>query len=113
MTASAGGDLGEMRTDRWDPLDPANASPVVAWLASEDSGWLTGAVLRVDGNTVQRLRPWEVDWESAHTAVSGERLDVEELPRAMRGMYGTLPMGAAAVRKSSRSAEKSSRSRQL
>ena len=29
--------------DASDPLEPANASPVVAWLASEQSGWLTGA----------------------------------------------------------------------
>src|SRR5439155_9825719 len=35
--------------DAWDPLDPANSSPVVAYLCSEQSAWLTGNVLRVDG----------------------------------------------------------------
>jgi len=39
----------EAASEGWDRLDPSNASPVVAWLCSEQSGWLTGQVLRVDG----------------------------------------------------------------
>src|SRR5207245_7865448 len=34
-------------TGGWDPYDPANTSPIVAFLCSEPSGWLSGAVLRV------------------------------------------------------------------
>jgi NAD(P)-dependent dehydrogenase (short-subunit alcohol dehydrogenase family) len=77
----------------WDPHDPANASPIVAWLASAESGWLTGAVLRITGNTLQRVRGWEVDDRSSTVARSGERFDVEELDLAVRKMYGTMPRG--------------------
>lgn len=75
----------------WDPLDPANASPVVAWLCSEASGWLTGAVLRIDGNTVHRMRGWTV--EGSYTARSGKALTTEELDLGMRRLYGAAPTG--------------------
>jgi NAD(P)-dependent dehydrogenase (short-subunit alcohol dehydrogenase family) len=77
----------------WDRFDPANASPVVAWLASAGSGWLTGAVLRVDGNTVQKVRGWEVDPRAGYRSRSGERLEATELDRGMRVALGTLPSG--------------------
>jgi NAD(P)-dependent dehydrogenase (short-subunit alcohol dehydrogenase family) len=77
----------------WDRFDPANASPVVAWLASAGSGWLTGAVLRVDGNTVQKVRGWEVDPRARYRSASGERLEATELDRGMRLALGTLPSG--------------------
>jgi Enoyl-(Acyl carrier protein) reductase len=77
----------------WDRFDPANASPVVAWLASAGSGWLTGAVLRVDGNTVQKVRGWEVDPRASYRSASGERLEATELDRGMRLALGTLPSG--------------------
>jgi NAD(P)-dependent dehydrogenase (short-subunit alcohol dehydrogenase family) len=77
----------------WDPKDPANASPVVAWLASAESGWLTGAVLRIIGNTVARVRPWEIDVATQYAARSGERLEADEVGRALRRMYGTIPTG--------------------
>jgi NAD(P)-dependent dehydrogenase (short-subunit alcohol dehydrogenase family) len=75
----------------WDPLDPANASPVVAWLCSEDSGWLTGAVLRVDGNTVRRVKGWSV--EGGYTAASQKALTAEELGLGIRRLYGVAPLG--------------------
>ena len=82
----AGSDSGD-----WDPLDPANASPVVAWLCSEESGWLSGAVLRVDGNTVRRVRGWTV--EGGYASTSGEALSVEELGLGIRKLYGAAPIG--------------------
>jgi NAD(P)-dependent dehydrogenase (short-subunit alcohol dehydrogenase family) len=88
--------LPSMRDDAdgsWDRFDPANASPVVAWLASAGSGWLTGAVLRIDGNTVQKVRGWEADPRLAYRAGGGERLDATELDRGMRLAAGTLPSG--------------------
>jgi NAD(P)-dependent dehydrogenase (short-subunit alcohol dehydrogenase family) len=75
----------------WDPLDPANASPVVAWLCSEESGWLSGAVLRIDGNTVRRVKGWTVD--DGYTAKAGEALDVGELGLGIRKLYGVAPVG--------------------
>lgn len=75
----------------WDPLDPANASPVVAWLCSEQSGWLSGSVLRVDGNTVQRVKGWSV--EGGYRSATGEELTVDELSIGIRKLFGTIPVG--------------------
>lgn len=75
----------------WDPLDPANASPVVAWLCSEESGWLSGSVLRIDGNTVQRIRGWTVD--GAYVSRSGAALEVAELGLGLRKLLGAAPVG--------------------
>ena len=75
----------------WDPLDPANASPLVAWLCSEESGWLTGAVLRVDGNTVQKVKGWTVD--GGYQSKSKEWLSVDELNLGLRRLYGVAPRG--------------------
>lgn len=79
------------RAADWDPLDPANASPVVAWLCSEESGWLSGAVLRIDGNTVRRVRGWTV--EDGYTAKAGRALEVGELGLGLRQLYGAAPVG--------------------
>ncbi len=84
--AGAGGEA-------WDPLDPANASPVVAWLCSEESGWLSGSVLRVDGNTVRRVRGWTV--EGGYKSTSGEALTTEELGLGIRKLFGAAPLGLA------------------
>jgi NAD(P)-dependent dehydrogenase (short-subunit alcohol dehydrogenase family) len=75
----------------WDPLDPANASPVVAWLCSEQSGWLTGTVLRIDGNTVRRVQSWTVG--DGYTSRSGEMLTSEELGLGIRKLFGAAPIG--------------------
>ena len=75
----------------WDPLDPANASPVVAWLCSEQSGWLSGQVLRVDGATLSRVQTWSI--AESYTAKSGEALDVNEIGLGLRKMLGAAPRG--------------------
>jgi NAD(P)-dependent dehydrogenase (short-subunit alcohol dehydrogenase family) len=82
--------------DDWDALDPGNSSPVVAWLASEGSGWLSGQVLRVDGRTVSRLEPWTVT--GSFGSRSGGRLEVDEIGAGLRGIYGTFPDGLAGLR---------------
>jgi hypothetical protein len=63
----------------------------VAWLCSKESGWLTGAVLRVDGNTVQKVKGWTVD--GGYKSKSGEWLTVEELGLGLRRLYGVAPRG--------------------
>ena len=35
----------------WNPMDPKNSSPVVAWLASDDAQYVTGQVIRVIHDT--------------------------------------------------------------
>jgi NAD(P)-dependent dehydrogenase (short-subunit alcohol dehydrogenase family) len=43
----------------FDPLDPANASPVVVALCTDEAQDMTGQVLFVYGGTVNVLRPWD------------------------------------------------------
>jgi NAD(P)-dependent dehydrogenase (short-subunit alcohol dehydrogenase family) len=75
----------------WDRLDPANASPVVTWLCSEESGWLTGQILRVDGNTLIKVGGYTID--GSIDSASGETLTVEELRVGIRKLYGAFPRG--------------------
>ncbi len=81
--------------DGWDPMDPGNSSPVVAYLASAHSGWLTGQVLRVESNVVRRARTWTLEPDQ-YAAASGARLDAGELVDGMRRLYGTMPAGLQA-----------------
>ena len=90
MTATAGAD--DLDTGEWSPLDPANSSPVVAYLASEASSWLTGQVLRIEGNVVRRAHTWDLE-PGEYVARSGARLDAAELVDGMRKLYGTMPKG--------------------
>ena len=77
----------------WDPLDPANTSAVVAWLCAEESGWLSGSVLRIDGDTVQRLRPWSIDVTASCCTSPGALPDATRLGRSLRTAFGAFPSG--------------------
>jgi NAD(P)-dependent dehydrogenase (short-subunit alcohol dehydrogenase family) len=77
----------------FDRLDPANTSPVVAWLTSAESGWLTGALLRVDGDTVMRVRGFEMDQAVRYRTGAGRQLDATKLDAGLRRAYGLLPGG--------------------
>jgi NAD(P)-dependent dehydrogenase (short-subunit alcohol dehydrogenase family) len=80
-------------TDGWDPFDPAAASPVVAYLCSEESGWLSGAVLRIAGDAVQCLRSWDVDDSRIYRGVGGEPVDATKLGLGLRTILGAFPSG--------------------
>jgi NAD(P)-dependent dehydrogenase (short-subunit alcohol dehydrogenase family) len=80
----------------WDRFDPANASPVVAYLCTAESGWLSGSVLRIEGDTVQRLRPWEIDAGAAYTGQPGQPVDATSLHRGLRVAFGAFPRGLPA-----------------
>ena len=81
-----------MADEGFDRFDPRNSSPVVAWLASEASGWLTGAVLRVDGGTVSRITGWQIDPYVRYT-VGDATLEATCLDDHMRRAYGVSPAG--------------------
>jgi NAD(P)-dependent dehydrogenase (short-subunit alcohol dehydrogenase family) len=75
----------------WDRLDPENASPVVAWLCSEESGWLTGQLLRVDGHKLIKVGGYTLEGE--YESQSGEMLTVDELRVGVRKLFGAFPPG--------------------
>jgi NAD(P)-dependent dehydrogenase (short-subunit alcohol dehydrogenase family) len=43
----------------FDPMDPANVSPLVVWLASEDSGDVTGRVFEVEAGVLSVADGWQ------------------------------------------------------
>ncbi len=77
--------------DGFDPHDPANASGLVVYLASDASSWLTGQVFRVHGNRVQRLRGWRSAGE--YRSRSGGPVEPGELIAGLPEVYGTAPAG--------------------
>ncbi|MFJ1968182.1 SDR family NAD(P)-dependent oxidoreductase [Streptomyces sp. NPDC087903] len=77
----------------FDPGDPANASGVVVYLASDEAAWLTGQVLRIEGHKLNRLRGWTV--AGVHPSRSGGALTTEELIDAVPELYGVAPAGRA------------------
>jgi NAD(P)-dependent dehydrogenase (short-subunit alcohol dehydrogenase family) len=76
----------------WDPLEPENASPVVAWLCSAGSGWLSGSLLRIDGNTLYRVNGYTVE-PGGFRSSSGAALTYDELDIGVRKLFGAAPIG--------------------
>ena len=70
---------GEVAFDR---MDPANNSPVVAWLASEDAGDVTGRVIEIEGGQICVEQGW------THGPVSdlGRRWEAGEVGEAVRSL---------------------------
>jgi NAD(P)-dependent dehydrogenase (short-subunit alcohol dehydrogenase family) len=44
--------------DAFDPMDPSLCSPVVAWLASPEAGYVSGQVVRAIGETIDLMSGW-------------------------------------------------------
>ena len=57
MTEAAFGELPE--TEGFDPIDPANNSPIVVALCADEAQGITGQVFFVYGGSVNMLRGWE------------------------------------------------------
>jgi NAD(P)-dependent dehydrogenase (short-subunit alcohol dehydrogenase family) len=67
--------------DAFDAMDPANNSPVVAWLASEDCD-VTGRVLEIEGGQVCV----EEGWRHGPRVDLGRRWEAAEVGEAVRGL---------------------------
>ncbi|MDV3124511.1 SDR family NAD(P)-dependent oxidoreductase [Mycobacterium sp. 21AC1] len=75
-------------------LDPARSSAVVAWLQSAQSSWLTGQILRIDGDKLTRIDSF-TEAPGAYHAKDGESLSFSEIGQAVSWLYGTSPRGLA------------------
>jgi hypothetical protein len=84
---------GEHAEGSWDRFAPDNASPVVAWLCSAESAWLSGAVLRIEGDVVQRLSPWDIDATRTYRGEPNRPVDATALGLGLRTAFRAFPSG--------------------
>jgi NAD(P)-dependent dehydrogenase (short-subunit alcohol dehydrogenase family) len=89
MTEETFGELAKPE-DGFDPLDPANMSPLVVALSADDAQDITGQCFFVWGGVVNVLRPWE----AGEALVADGRWDPDDLLAALRERF---PTGAAPV----------------
>ena len=54
-------DMKDPDPTEWDPLDPANMSPVIVALCADEAQEITGQVFHVWGSAVNALRGWSAD----------------------------------------------------
>ncbi len=66
----------ERDTREFDPMDPTLASPVVAWLASEEAGYISGQVIRAMGQKIHLMGGWTEDRTLTN---GGQRWDATKL----------------------------------
>jgi NAD(P)-dependent dehydrogenase (short-subunit alcohol dehydrogenase family) len=96
MTDAVGG-FAAIEPGAFDPWAPENSSPVVAYLADEQSSWISGQIIRVDGNQVRFYRRWSLS-EQAFKPTEDRVLDLGEMDLALRSLYGSFPLGLGDVR---------------
>jgi NAD(P)-dependent dehydrogenase (short-subunit alcohol dehydrogenase family) len=70
----------EFDPDAFDPMDPSNASPVVAWLASEEAQLITGQCIRVVRDRLSWLKGWH---DTTGVSAGGKRWKAEEIGRVV------------------------------
>jgi NAD(P)-dependent dehydrogenase (short-subunit alcohol dehydrogenase family) len=71
----------------FDPMDPANVSPLVVWLASEDSGDVTGRVFEVEAGVLSVAD----GWQHGPREDKGERWHAEEVGPVVRRLLDQAP----------------------
>ena len=67
--------------DTFDPMNPGNSAPAVAWLASDASKPTTGQVVRLVGNNLCVYTPWQMGEQFEATDAEGKprRWEAEEI----------------------------------
>ncbi|HUI04384.1 MAG TPA: SDR family NAD(P)-dependent oxidoreductase [Acidimicrobiales bacterium] len=51
---------GQAEEGEYDPMNPANSAPMVAWLASDEAMHVTGQVFRAVGHRITHYVPWSL-----------------------------------------------------
>lgn len=77
----------------FDKYDPANVSPMVAWLASDAAGDVSGQTFIVLGDQVHRIRPFEI---AGSISAGGQRWTVDQLDAHRAELFGDTPSGIPA-----------------
>ena len=75
-------------------MNPARSSAVVAWLQSAEASWLTGQILRINGDKLSRIEGF-TEAPSCYHAKDGRGLDFSEIGQAVSWLWGALPRGLA------------------
>jgi NAD(P)-dependent dehydrogenase (short-subunit alcohol dehydrogenase family) len=71
----------------FDPMDPANVSPLVVWLAGPDSGDVTGRVFEVEAGLIGAAD----GWQHGPREDKGERWQPHEVGPAVRRLLAEAP----------------------
>jgi len=71
----------------FDAMDPANNSPVVAWLASVESGDVTGRVIEIEGGRITL----ETGWRHGPAEDLGARWHAPDVGPALRALIAAAP----------------------
>jgi NAD(P)-dependent dehydrogenase (short-subunit alcohol dehydrogenase family) len=93
MTVGAGGAMAERMAAPevgFDVMHPGNVSPLVLWLASADSGDVTGRVFEIEGGAVSVVD----GWQHGVPIDKGARWDVDELGGTIRELLAKAPTPA-------------------
>jgi NAD(P)-dependent dehydrogenase (short-subunit alcohol dehydrogenase family) len=95
MTEETFGDLPEPEEGEFDPLDPANMSPLVVALAADEAQDITGQCFFVWGGAINVLRPWD----AGELLAADGRWDADELLSQLRERFpgGVAPEGMVAM----------------
>jgi NAD(P)-dependent dehydrogenase (short-subunit alcohol dehydrogenase family) len=95
MTEETFGELPTAREGEFDPLDPANMSPLVVALAADEAQAITGQCFFVWGGSINVLRPWD----AGELFAKDDRWDADELLAQLRERFpdGAAPAGMAAM----------------
>jgi len=75
----------------FDPMDPSNSSPLVAWLASDEAQHVTGQVLRAVRDEIVHMVPWS---NGRTISAGGQRWEPSKLSAAINAdLFGTRAPG--------------------
>jgi NAD(P)-dependent dehydrogenase (short-subunit alcohol dehydrogenase family) len=95
MTEETFGDLPAPGEGEFDPLDPANMSPLVVALGADESQEITGQCFFVWGGSINVLR----SWDAGELFAKDERWDADELLLQLKERFpgGAAPEGMVAM----------------
>lgn len=80
--------MAEVDDDTFDAMDPANVSPLIAWLVSTDSAGVTGRMFEIEGDQVGVAD----GWQHGPTAHKGDaRWEAAELGEVVRRLISQAP----------------------